>query len=248
MTVLLLWLLGLFALGVPIAFALGMAALPYLLERRLPMIAIPQVVFDSMDSFVLMGVPLYVLAGRLMMTGGMAGRLVEFAVAVIGWVRGGLAAATVFTCMLFATISGSSAATAAAVGSTLVPEMERKRYPRPFAAAVVASSGELGVIIPPSVPMIIYAVIAEVSINKLFLAGVLPGLLIGFALIATNIVVCTLNGYGERSTFRLGDYLRNLAAATWRAALALLLPFIILGGIYGGFVTPTEAAVVAVVY
>lgn len=248
MTVLLLWLIGLFALGVPIAFALGMAALPFLLERRLPLIAIPQVVFDSMDSFVLMGVPLYVLAGRLMMAGGMAGRLVEFAVAVIGWVRGGLAAATVFTCMLFATISGSSAATSAAVGSTLVPEMERNRYPRPYAAAVVASSGELGVIIPPSVPMIIYAVIAEVSINDLFLAGVLPGLLIGFALIATNIVVCTLNGYGERSAFRLGAYLRNLAAATWRAGLALMLPFIILGGIYGGFFTPTEAAVVAVVY
>jgi tripartite ATP-independent transporter DctM subunit len=177
-----------------------------------------------------------------------AQRLVEFAVAIVGFVRGGLAAATVLTCMIFATISGSSAATAAAVGSTLVPEMERKRYPRPYAAAVVASSGELGVIIPPSVPMIIYAVIAEVSISDLFLAGVLPGALIGLILILVNITVCSVNDYGERVEFELRAYLANLVRATRRAMLALLLPFIILGGIYGGFFTPTEAAVVAVVY
>lgn len=248
MAVLLLWLLGLFALSVPIAFALGIAALPFFIQRGLPLIAIPQVVFDAMDSFVLMAVPLYVLAGRLMMTGGMARRLVDFAVALIGWVRGGLAASTVLTCMLFATISGSSAATAAAVGSTLVPEMEKKRYPRPFAAATVAASGELGVIIPPSVPMIIYAVIAEVSISKLFLAGVLPGIFIGVSLMLTLIVWSTIKGYGERTPFVLGPYLSNLARATWRATLALFLPFIILGGIYGGYFTPTEAAVIAVVY
>jgi tripartite ATP-independent transporter DctM subunit len=245
---LMVYLLGLFAIGVPIAFALGIAAIPFLLERRLPLIAIPQVIFDSMDSFVLMAVPMYVLAGRLMMTGGMARRLVDFAVAIIGFVRGGLAASTVLTCMLFATISGSSAATAAAVGSTLVPEMEKKKYPRPFAAAVVASSGELGVIIPPSVPMIIYAVIAEVSISQLFLAGVIPGIMIGMSLILTCIVVCTIKGYGERTPFVLNAYLSNLLRATWRATLALMLPFIILGGIYGGFFTPTEAAVVAVVF
>ena len=248
MVTLLLVLLGLFAIGVPIAFALGIAALPFLLERRLPLIAIPQVIFDSMDSFVLMAVPLYVLAGKLMMSGGMARRLVEFAVAIIGFVRGGLAASTVLTCMLFATISGSSAATAAAVGSTLVPEMEKKKYPRPFAAAVVASSGELGVIIPPSVPMIIYAVIAEVSISELFLAGVLPGVMIGLSLIVTCVVVSTINGYGERTPFVLTAYVGNLLRATWRAKLALALPFIILGGIYGGYFTPTEAAVIAVVY
>ena len=248
MAMLLIYLLVLFGIGVPIAFALGIAPLAFLMERRLPLISIPQVVFDAMDSFVLMAVPLYVLAGRLMMTGGVAQRLVEFAVAIVGFVRGGLAAATVLTCMIFATISGSSAATAAAVGSTLVPEMERKRYPRPYAAAVVASSGELGVIIPPSVPMIIYAVIAEVSISDLFLAGVLPGALIGLVLILVNIIVCSVNGYGERVEFELRAYLANLVRAAGRAVLALLLPFIILGGIYGGFFTPTEAAVVAVVY
>jgi C4-dicarboxylate transporter, DctM subunit len=248
MTFLVLVMLGLFALSVPIAFALGLAALPYFLEKKLPLIAIPQVIFDSLDSFVLLAVPLYVLAGRLMMTGGVARRLVEFAVSLVGVLRGGLAAATVLTSMLFATISGSSAATAAAIGSTLIPEMEKKGYPRPFAAAVVASSGELGVIIPPSVPMVIYAVITGLSITDLFLAGILPGLLIGFSLIIAIVIVSTLKGYGERDAFTLRTYVLGIGAATKRASLSLVMPFIILGGIYGGVFTPTEAAVVAVAY
>jgi C4-dicarboxylate transporter, DctM subunit len=197
---------------------------------------------------VLLAVPLYVLAGRLMMTGGVARRLVEFAVSLVGVLRGGLAAATVLTSMLFATISGSSAATAAAIGSTLIPEMEKKGYPRPFAAAVVASSGELGVIIPPSVPMVIYAVITGLSITDLFLAGILPGLLIGFSLIIAIVIVSTLKGYGERDAFTLRTYVLGIGAATKRASLSLVMPFIILGGIYGGVFTPTEAAVVAVAY
>ncbi|MGL4440680.1 MAG: TRAP transporter large permease [Bosea sp. (in: a-proteobacteria)] len=248
MTFLIAIMLGLFALSVPIAFALGIAALPFFLERRLPLIAIPQVIFDSMDSFVLLAVPLYVLAGRLMMNGGVARRLVDFAVSLVGFLRGGLAAATVLTSMLFATISGSSAATAAAIGSTLIPEMERKKYPRPFAAAVVASSGELGVIIPPSVPMVIYAVITGVSITDLFIAGIIPGVMIGLSLITTIVVVCSLKNYGEREPFQLRPYLANIVVATRRAALSLVMPFIILGGIYGGVFTPTEAAVVAVTY
>jgi C4-dicarboxylate transporter, DctM subunit len=248
MTILLLALLGLFALSVPIAFALGIATMPYFFERKLPLIAIPQVVFDSLDSFVLLAVPLYVLAGRLMMTGGVARRLVDFAVSLVGVLRGGLAAATVLTSMLFATISGSSAATAAAIGSTLIPEMEKNRYPRPFAAAVVASSGELGVIIPPSVPMVIYAVIVGVSITDLFIAGILPGLLIGCSLILAIVVVSARAGHGTREAFALGPYLRGILAATRRASLSLLMPFLILGGIYGGLFTPTEAAVVAVAY
>jgi C4-dicarboxylate transporter DctM subunit len=248
MLTLLLGLLGLFALSVPIAFALGIATMPYFFERNLPLIAIPQVVFDSLDSFVLLAVPLYVLAGRLMMTGGVARRLVDFAVSLVGVLRGGLAAATVLTSMLFATISGSSAATAAAIGSTLIPEMEKNRYPRPFAAAVVASSGELGVIIPPSVPMVIYAVIVGVSITDLFIAGILPGVLIGCSLILAIVIVSSRAGYGTRQPFALGAYLRGIATAARRASLSLLMPFLILGGIYGGLFTPTEAAVVAVAY
>jgi C4-dicarboxylate transporter, DctM subunit len=248
MTFLILIMLGLFALSVPIAFALGLAALPYFLEKKLPLIAIPQVIFDSLDSFVLLAVPLYVLAGRLMMTGGVARRLVEFAVSLVGVLRGGLAAATVLTSMLFATISGSSAATAAAIGSTLIPEMEKKNYPRPFAAAVVASSGELGVIIPPSVPMVIYAVITGLSITDLFIAGILPGILIGVTLIIAIVIVSSLKGYGEREAFTLHTYVLGIGQATRRASLSLVMPFIILGGIYGGVFTPTEAAVVAVAY
>ncbi len=248
MTFLVVVMLGLFALSVPIAFALGLAAMPYFLEKKLPLIAIPQVIFDSLDSFVLLAVPLYVLAGRLMMTGGVARRLVEFAVSLVGVLRGGLAAATVLTSMLFATISGSSAATAAAIGSTLIPEMEKKKYPRPFAAAVVASSGELGVIIPPSVPMVIYAVITGLSITDLFIAGVLPGLLIGFSLIIAIVIVSSMKGYGERETFTVQTYVLGIGKATKRASLSLVMPFIILGGIYGGVFTPTEAAVVAVAY
>ena len=224
MLTLLLGLLGLFALSVPIAFALGIATMPYFFERNLPLIAIPQVVFDSLDSFVLLAVPLYVLAGRLMMTGGVARRLVDFAVSLVGVLRGGLAAATVLTSMLFATISGSSAATAAAIGSTLIPEMEKNRYPRPFAAAVVASSGELGVIIPPSVPMVIYAVIVGVSITDLFIAGILPGVLIGCSLILAIVIVSSRAGYGTRQPFALGAYLRGIATAARRASLSLLSP------------------------
>jgi C4-dicarboxylate transporter, DctM subunit len=250
MTFLVLVMLGLFALSVPIAFALGLAAMPYFFERKLPLIAVPQVIFDSLDSFVLLAVPLYVLAGRLMMTGGVARRLVEFAVSLVGVLRGGLAAATVLTSMLFATISGSSAATAAAIGSTLIPEMEKKNYPRPFAAAVVASSGELGEggMMTPSVPMVIYAVITGLSITDLFIAGVLPGILIGLSLILAIVVVSSLKGHGEREAFAAGPYVAGIGRAARRASLSLVMPFIILGGIYGGVFTPTEAAVVAVAY
>lgn len=244
----LLLLLGLFAAGLPIAFALGIAALPTLQGMGIPLIAVPQVVFESLDSFALMALPLYVLAGRLMQMGGIATRLVQFAIAVVGPLPGGLAAAVVLTSMVFATISGSSAATVAAIGSVLIPEMEKQRYPRPYSASVVASSGELGVIIPPSVPMIIYAVITGTSITDLFLAGILPGLMIGGSLMLTASLMALFLGYGARIRMTPLEWAVNLFAAFRRAFLALLMPVIILGGIYGGIFTPTEAAVVAVAY
>jgi tripartite ATP-independent transporter DctM subunit len=244
----LLVLLLLFVAGAPIALALGMAALPTLVDRGIPLIALPQVVFDSLDSFALMALPLYVLAGRLMQQGGIAERLVSFAIAVVGWLPGGLAAAVVLTSMLFATISGSSAATAAAIGSVLVPELEKQNYPRPFSASVVASSGELGGILPPSVPMVIYAVITGGSITQLFIGGLLPGLMIGLSLIVTTTVVASLRGYGVRPPTTAAAWAASVARATRRAFLSLAMPVIILGGIYGGIFTATEAAVVAVAY
>jgi tripartite ATP-independent transporter DctM subunit len=183
-----------------------------------------------------------------MQVGGIAKRMVGFAVAVVGVLPGGLAAAVVLTSMLFATISGSSAATAAAIGGVLIPEMERQRYPRPYSAAVVASSGELGVIIPPSVPMVIYAVLTGVSITDLFLAGILPGVMIGLSLMLTASLVAMVAGHGARARPSPSEYVGNLAVAFRRAFLSLLMPVIILGGIYGGIFTPTEAAVVAVAY
>jgi len=248
MILLVLVLLGLFVLSVPIAMSLGLAAIPTLIERNIPFIAIPQVIFESLDSFALMALPLYVLAGRLMQHGGIAGRLVEFAKALVSWVRGGLAAAVVMTSMLFATISGSSAATAAAIGSMLIPEMEKQKYPRPFSAATTASSGELGVIIPPSVAMVIYGVITGISITDLFIAGFLPGLMIGASLMTTAILIAWIMGYGERQPFHLGPWASEVGRSLWRASLSLFMPVIILGGIFGGIFTATEAAVVAVAY
>lgn len=238
----------LLALGVPIAFALGMAPLATLADRGIPFIALPQIIFEATDSFVLLAVPLFILSGLLMQHGGIASRLVDVAVALLGWLRGGLAASVVLTSMMFSTISGSSAATAAAVGSTLIPQMRREGYPRGFAAATVASSAELGVIIPPSVPMVIYAMLTGISVIDLFIAGILPGLLIGGSLIATCLVISKLRGYGQVQRFRLGPWLRGVAVAVKRAWAALLMPVIVLGGIYGGVFTPTEAAVIAVFY
>ncbi len=248
MVMLVIVLLLLFVISVPIAMALGMAAIPTLVDRNIPFIAIPQVIFEALDSFALMALPLYILAGRLMQHGGIASRLVDFAKALVSWARGGLAAAVVMTSMLFATISGSSAATAAAIGSMLIPEMEKQKYPRPFSAAVTASSGELGVIIPPSVAMVIYGVITGVSITDLFIAGFLPGLMIAASLMTTAILIAWIKGYGEVQPFRFGVWASDVGRALWRASLSLVMPVIILGGIFGGIFTATEAAVVAVFY
>jgi C4-dicarboxylate transporter, DctM subunit len=241
-------LLLLFALGVPIAVALGVAPLAAIAERGISLVIVPQIVFESLDSFTLLAIPFFVLAGRLMQSGGIASRLVGLAVALTGWMRGGLANASIVTSMLFATMSGSSSATAAAVGTTLIPAMANSRYPRSFGAATIAASAELGAIIPPSVPMIVFAVIANVSIADLFLAGVFPGLLIGCSLMMFVTAVSAAYGYGivERPGLRV--WARGVLEALKRAALSLLMPLIVLGGIYGGVFTPTEAAVVAVAY
>ncbi|PCL54340.1 TRAP transporter large permease [Bordetella pertussis] len=241
-------LLLLFAASIPVALSLGIAPLPALLARDVPLLAVPQTMFESMDSFALMAVPFFVLAGRLMQTGGIAGRLMDLGLALIGWVKGGLGGAAVLTTMFFSTICGSSSATTAAIGSVMIPEMERRGYPRPFAASVVASSGELGVILPPSVPMIIYAMLTGTSVAQMFVAGILPGLLIGLSLIITILIMSRLGDYGGSQRVSVGEWALNVWRALRRASLSLLMPVIILGGIYGGLFTATEAAVVAVAY
>lgn len=234
--------------SVPVAVCLGFASLIALYVKGIPVINLAQSVYEALDSFALMAVPFFILAGNLMQTGGISRRLIGLANALVGWFRGGLGSASVLASMFFATISGSSSATTAAIGSTLIPAMAKKGYPKPFAAATCAAAGELGVIIPPSIPMVIYGLVANVSIGSLFIAGFLPGLLVGLSLIGTIIVVARMNGFEHTERQTVGQWARNVWRAFADAFYALLMPFIILGGIYRGWFTPTEASVVAVIY
>lgn len=243
-----LGLLVLLALSVPVGVAIGVLTFAGLWWRGLPLISASQTVFESLDSFSLMAVPFYILAGSIMQAGGISQRLVNLANALIGWLKGGLGGAAVLTSMLFATISGSSSATTAAVGATTIPAMVAKGYPRNYAAALVAASGELGVIIPPSLPIIIYGLVMNQSIATLFIAGIVPGVMIGGSLILTSIVAAYVRGFDNVTTLSLGAWAAGVVKATWEAILALMMPIIILGGIYTGAFTPTEAAVVAVAY
>ncbi|MGB3275227.1 MAG: TRAP transporter large permease [Castellaniella sp.] len=235
-------------IGAPIMTALGLSAAMALVSGDRPLLIVVQMAFQSIDSFSLMAVPFFILAGHLMQSGGIARRLVRLANAFVGWICGGLGAVAVLTSMLFATVSGSSSATTAAIGSVLIPEMEKKGYPRAFAASVTASSGELGAIIPPSIPMIVYALTANVSVGSLFIAGILPGLLITASLIVTVCVVASIVGFDKVTKVGVRDWLKEIFAALREALLALLMPVIILGGIYGGIFTATEASCVAVLY
>lgn len=241
-------LLILLACAVPVGVAIGVLSFAGLWARGIPAVAAVQTVFESLDSFSLMAVPFYILAGSIMQAGGISQRLVNLANAIVGWLKGGLGGAAVLTSMFFATISGSSSATTAAVGSTTIPAMVRKGYPRNYAAALVAASGELGVIIPPSLPIIIYGLVMNQSIATLFIAGILPGVMIGGTLVLTSIVVAYVRGFDTVTPLPFGQWAKGVAVAAWDAVLALMMPIIILGGIYTGVFTPTEAAVVAVAY
>lgn len=247
-TVLFVAVVVLLFFSVPVAVCLGFASLLALYVKGIPLVNLAQSVYESLDSFSLMAVPFFILAGNLMQTGGISRRLIGLANALVGWFRGGLGSASVLASMFFATISGSSSATTAAVGSTLIPAMAKKGYPKNFAAATCAAAGELGVIIPPSIPMVIYGLVANVSIGSLFIAGFIPGLMIGLSLIVTIIVMARVKGFDVvgKQTFR--QWRRELWKAFIDAFYALVMPFIILGGIYAGWFTPTEASVIAVVY
>ena len=238
-------LLVCFVLGMPIAFSLGVASVTTLqYGSDLPLTLAAQRLFTGTDSFPLMAIPFFMLAGELMESGGISRRLFDFAHAIVGFVYGGLAMVAVVAAMFFAGISGAAAADTAAVGAVSIPAMIRKGYKKGFAAAVQAAGGSIGVIIPPSIPMIIFGVVGGVSIGKMFMGGFIPGLLIGVGLMAVSYVLAKKAGY-EKDAF-MG--FRKILRTFWGALWALLMPVIILGGILGGIFTPTEAAVVAALY
>ncbi|MDP1648947.1 MAG: TRAP transporter large permease [Rubrivivax sp.] len=291
-TAMLLTMVLCFALTISVAVSIGLAALVGIQITNVNMLVAVKEMFSAINKFPLAAIPFFILAGNLMETGGISRRLVEFAKSLVGGVQGGLPMTCVLTCMIFAAVSGSSVATTFAIGAILVPALIKHGYPTPYAAALQATSAELGVVIPPSIPMILYGVAAEVSIGEMFIAGVGPGLLIGGALMLFVYLWCKWKGWGKsdgEGRLPLATAARDLAfvagfgvvvwlvrqltedqslhllaplgylalclavprlriIATAHAGLALLMPVIILGGIYGGIFTPTEASAVAVFY
>jgi tripartite ATP-independent transporter DctM subunit len=255
MTVIVLFalLFLLIALGLPISLSIGLPAIGLMLTPgvfpagvQLSALGqtIVQLLFAGVDSFDLLAVPLFMLAGAIMETGGISRQLIDFSDSLVGWVPGGLACACIVASMFFAGISGSAAADTAAIGAVVIPAMIRQGYPPAFAAAVVAAGGAIGVIIPPSIPMVIFGFLTNVSIAKLFAGGMMVGILFGCSFMAVSIWICMQKGYGLRQRFSLPRVWVSLKDAVW----ALGAPVIVLGGILSGIVTVTEAAALAVFY
>ncbi|MGR4069201.1 TRAP transporter large permease [Halomonas sp. LR3S48] len=236
--------LVLLLIGMPIAFALGISSLIYLLLEGISLTIVPQRLYAGIDTFVLLCIPGFVLAGNLMNVGNITEHIVRFSNALLGHIRGGLGLANVGGSMIFGGISGTAVADSASIGSVMIPGMAKSGYDKPFAAAVTAASSTVGPIIPPSVPMIIAGSLSGVSVGRMFLAGAIPGLLLGLAMMVTVYILAVRRGYpkGERATFL--ELLREGRTAFW----ALLMTAIILYGIIGGFFTPTEASIVASLY
>lgn len=244
---LIFFIIGL-VLGIPIAYSLGIGVVGTIMLTNLPgidMSLLIQTFFTSVDTFPLLAVPFFILAGDIMLEGGISKRLVDFGRATLGHIHGSLGLITVACCILFAAISGSGPATTAAIGGILIPAMIRDGYDAGFSASCAAASGALGPVIPPSITLIMYGIIAGVSITDLFIAGILPGLFMGSVLLVFVYVESRRNNFGQTSKkFSGKEKLKALNDAIW----ALLVPVIILGGIYGGLATPTEAAILACDY
>ncbi|MBM3299357.1 MAG: TRAP transporter large permease, partial [Deltaproteobacteria bacterium] len=244
-----IWLIPLlfvfFMMGVPITFSLGVASLIGLLLMDVPLLVIAQRLWTAVDTFTLVAVPLFILAGELMSRGGISRRLVDFAQALVGHFTSGLAMVAVVACMFFAAVSGSAVADAAAIGGLLIPIMIANRYHPPFTASLVAAAGTIGPIIPPSIPMVLYGAMTNTSIAMLFAGGFLPGILMGFSLMAYSHYIGKQRGYrGREQRATLAEVARGFT----NAFLAMLMPLIIIGGIISGVFTPTESGVVAVIY
>lgn len=232
-------------IGVPVAFSLCLSV-AYIVITNLhsPLVMIPQILYTGIDSFSFMAIPFFMLAGTFMSAGGVTKRLVSFAQSLVGSLWGGLAQVVCVAGMFFAAISGSSAATTAAIGTTMIDEMEKKGYKRDFAAATVAAAGTVGIVIPPSITMVVYGVVAGVSIGELFVGGFAPGILMGVSMMLVAYFISKKNGWKGEGKFTV----TGVVVAFKDSFFALLTPVIIIGGIYGGIFTPTEAAAVAAVY
>jgi C4-dicarboxylate transporter DctM subunit len=242
------WIFGLFGvffLGVPIAFSLGFVTLVGLSGGSIPMEVIVQRMFTGVDNFALIAIPLFILAGNLMAVGGISRRITSFSESLVGHWPGGLGMVTIVASMIFAAVTGSAIAATAAIGGLLIGVMVSKGYSREYTASLVACAGSIGPIIPPSIPLVVYGVMVSASIAKLFMGGVVPGIIMGIALMIVNYIVSKKRGYVGRET-------RSSRAELWAglkdAILALFMPFIIIGGIVFGIFTPTESAGIAVAY
>jgi C4-dicarboxylate transporter DctM subunit len=246
--VLVILLFALLLSSAPIAVALGLTAFAYFFYfTTTPLTQPSETLVNALNTFPLMAIPFFVLAANVMSRGGISRRLTEAGNALVGQFRGGLAMTAVLSCVFFAAISGSSPATVVAVGTLLIPAMVKSGYDKRFSTGVIATSGSLGILIPPSIPLIVYGIATEESIGDLFLAGVLPGLFAGLLLLIMVIVVSRRRGYGTGENAIVLDR-KQRTRALRDAALSLLLPVFVLGGIYGGVFTPTEAAAMAVLY
>ena len=243
-TAMLLTMVMCFALTVSVAVSIGLSAVLGIQISGAHMLISVKEMFNAINKFPLAAIPFFILAGNIMETGGISRRLVDFAKSLVGGVQGGLPMTCVLTCMIFAAISGSSVATTFAIGTILIPALIKHGYTTTWSASLQATSAELGVIIPPSIPMILFGVSAEVSIGELFIAGFGPGLVVGGGLMLYVWTYCRIKGLGKND----GDGRLSVGKATLKAGWALLMPVIILGGIYGGVFTPTEASAVAVCY
>jgi tripartite ATP-independent transporter DctM subunit len=236
--------LVLLAIGFPIAFALGISAFTYLLFSDIPLMVIPQKMYAGIDVFVLLSIPGFILAGNLMNASGITNRIINFCNALLGHIRGGLGLANVGASMLFGGISGTAIADTASIGSVMIPAMKKEGYDVPFSCAVTASSSTIGPVIPPSLPMIIAATLTGLSVGKLFVAGIVPGLLLGVGFMLMTYLISVKRKYPKRARKSFLFIFKSFFQAFW----AIMMTVLILFGIIGGVFTPTEASIVAVIY
>ncbi|SDG94690.1 TRAP transporter large permease [Alloyangia pacifica] len=244
LTILLGCFLGGLIIGLPVAITLGVSSMAYILFKGMPLVVIPQKMYAGMDSFVLLCIPGFILAGNLMNAGGITGRIVRLAQALVGWMRGGLGLTNVAASMLFGGISGTAAADAASIGGMMIPGMKKAGYPADFSAAITAASSTVGPIIPPSVPMIIVGTLSGISVGKMFIAGAIPGIMMGVAMMITAWILAKKHNYPRQEWQGMGELWKAFLGAFWAVAMTGL----IVGGLLTGFATPTETAIVASIY